>query len=75
MKCAPFTFAQVRRASAKVRGASRFPLSTLRVGMNVEREHKDIGACHSPTKALRITMAHLRERGDYYERLRRFVER
>ena len=75
ISCPPFSFDQVRRASKKVRGASAFPVSTLRVGMNVEREHKDIGSCHSPTMALRIAMAHLRERPDYYTRLRRYVER
>lgn len=72
--CPPFTFDQARRAVKKVRGADRFPIRTIRVGMNVEREHADIGSCHSPTKALRIAMAHLRERPDYYERLRRYVE-
>jgi hypothetical protein len=72
--CPPFSFDQARRAAKKVRGAESFPLRTIRVGMNVEREHRDIGACHSPTMALRIAMAHLRERPDYYERLHRYVE-
>lgn len=73
MTCPPFSFAQVRRAAAKIRGARRFPIHTLRIGMNVEREHADIGSCHSPTKAAKIALAHLRERGDYYVRLRRYV--
>lgn len=75
MTCPPFTFAQARRARAKLRGARRFSLRALRVGMNVEREHRDIGSCHSPTVAARIALAHLRERPDYYVRLRRYVER
>lgn len=75
MKCAPFTNAQVRRIQAHSRIARQFPTGTLRKGMNVEREHKNIGACHSPLLAARIALAHLRERGDYYERLKRYVER
>lgn len=74
ISCPPFTFDQVRRAAKKVRGADRFPVGVLRVGMNVEREHKDIGSCHSPTMAARIAMAHLRERPDYYSRLKRYIE-
>lgn len=75
MTCAPFTFAQARRAARKLRIEGLVPLRTLRVGMNVEREHRDIGSCHSPTKAAKIALAHLRERADYYARLKRFVER
>ena len=59
----------------KIRGASRFSARTVRVGMNVEREHADIGSCHSPTKAAKIALAHLKERADYYKRLARYVER
>lgn len=75
MTCAPFTFAQARRAARKLRVEGLVPLQKLRVGMNVEREHRDIGSCHSPTRAAKIALAHLRERPDYYERLRRYVER
>lgn len=71
--CPSFTFDQARRAAKKLR--VDVPIRTLRMGMNVEREHRDIGSCHSPTMAARIAMAHLRERPDYYERLRRYVER
>lgn len=72
-RCPAFTFDQARRAAARLR--VRVPVRILRQGMNVEREHADIGSCHSPTMAARIAMAHLRERGDYYARLKRFVER
>jgi len=75
MTCAPFTSAQVRRVRARSRIARQFSASALRKGMNVEREHKNIGACHSPLLAARIALAHLRERPDYYERLKKFVER
>ncbi|MGL4258000.1 MAG: DUF5661 family protein [Microbacterium sp.] len=75
MTCPAFTFAQARRAARKLRVEGLVPLRTLRVGMNVEREHRDIGSCHSPTKAAKIALAHLRERSDYYARLKRFVER
>lgn len=74
-RCPAFTLAQARRAAKKLRGASRFPVRALRQGMNVEREHADIGSCHSPTMAARIALAHLKERPDYYARLRRYVER
>lgn len=73
--CPAFTHAQAARAARKVRGARVFPVSDLRVGMNVEREHSNVGACHSPTVAAKIAVAHLRERTDYYRRLKRFVER
>lgn len=46
----------------------------LAEGMTVEREHADIGGCTALTAA-RIALAHLRERSDYYARLKRFVER
>ena len=75
MTCPPFTYAQARRAAAKLRALGKVSLRTLRTGMNIEREHRDIGACHSPTMAARIALAHIRERADYYKRLRRYVER
>lgn len=74
MRCPTFTFAQARRAAKKLRGASRFPITLLREGMNVEREHADLGTCHSPTRAAKVALAHLRERPDYYKRLKRYVE-
>jgi hypothetical protein len=75
MSCPAFTYAQARRAAAKLRVLGKVPVRTLRVGMNAEREHRDIGSCHSPTMAARIALAHIRERADYYKRLRRYVER
>ena len=52
----------------------RVPAALLREGMNIEREHADVYGC-SPTLAARIALAHLRERPDYYKRLKRYVER
>lgn len=75
MTCPAYSLAQAKRAMRKIRGASRFSPSAVRAGMNVEREHADLGTCHSPTKAARVALAHLRERPDYYKRLKRYVER
>lgn len=75
MTCRAFTFAQARRAASRLGVSGLVPLRTLRAGMNVEREHADIGACRSSTMAARIALAHLRERPDYYARLKRYVER
>jgi hypothetical protein len=38
--------------------------------MNVEREHADVTRC-SPLLTARIAAAHIRERSDYYQRLRK----
>jgi hypothetical protein len=46
----------------------------LLVGIQVEREHRDVIGC-DPVKAARIAVAHLRERPDYYRRLKQYVER
>ena len=46
----------------------------LLVGIHVEREHRDVIGCDA-VKAARIAVAHLRERPDYYRRLKRYVER
>jgi hypothetical protein len=70
MTCATFTFAQARAAARRLGVVGLVPVRVLRTGMNVEREHRDIGACRSPTLA-----AHIRERPDYYVRLRRYVEK
>jgi len=79
MGCPRFTAAQARRALTKIRKRklphAHLTLRMLVQGMNVEREHRDIGSCHSPTMAARIALAHLRERPDYYRRLKRFVEK
>jgi hypothetical protein len=45
----------------------------LAEGMNVEAEHRDVTHC-DPRLAARIALAHLRERPDYYRRLKRYVE-
>lgn len=71
VRCKPFTLAQARRAAARLR--TRMPAELLREGMNVEREHRNITHC-SPTLSAKIALAHLRERRDYYQRLKRYVE-
>lgn len=68
--CPRFTLAQAKRAQAKLRGAAHFPARVLLEGMNIEREHRDVTRC-SATMSARIALAHLRERPDYYTRLRR----
>ena len=45
----------------------------LLAGMQVEREHGDVTCCDAVLTA-KIAAAHLRERLDYYPRLRRYVE-
>lgn len=72
LHCPAFTESQAARASKKVRVPKGVSTKTLRKGMNVEREHASIGACHSPTLAAKIAAAHLRERPDYYTMLARF---
>lgn len=72
MKCRRYTLADAKRAAKHLH--VRVDPKTLLVGMNVEREHRDITRC-SPTQSARIAMAHLRERRDYYARLLRYVER
>lgn len=51
----------------------RFTVADLKVGMNVEREHFDVTHCNRMLTA-KIALAHLRERPDYYQRLKRYVE-
>lgn len=51
----------------------RFTARDLAIGMNVEREHYDVTDCNPVTTA-RIALVHLRERPDYYSRLKRYVE-
>jgi hypothetical protein len=75
MTCPAYTLAQAARAAKKLRGGTKFPVALLREGMNVEREHVDLGTCRSPTRAARVALAHLRERPDYYKRLKKYVER
>lgn len=70
--CPAFSEKQAARASKHVRVPKGVSVKTLRQGMNVEREHANIGSCHSPTLAAKIAAAHLRERPDYYTQLARF---
>lgn len=70
--CRRFTLAQAERAALKLR-ARGIPVRSLLEGMNVEREHRDVTRC-SPTLSAKIALSHLRERPDYYRRLKRFVE-
>jgi len=70
--CHAFSESQAARARKKVKVPGNVSTSTLRKGMNVEREHASIGACHSPTLAAKIAAAHLRERPDYYTMLAKF---
>lgn len=55
--CPVFTEKQAARAYTHVRVPKGVSVKTLRQGMNVEREHANIGSCHSP---------------DYYTQLARF---
>jgi len=72
VKCRRFGLLDARRAAKHLH--VRVDPRTLLVGMNVEREHRDVTKC-SPTQSARIAIAHLRERRDYYARLLRYVER
>lgn len=69
--------AATARAAARSLGVrlSRLNITgrALAEGMNVEAEHRDITHC-DPRLAARIALAHLRERPDYYRRLKRYVE-
>jgi hypothetical protein len=76
MKCR-YTLPQARRAAAALGvkwSRVRYSPRDLLVGMRVEREHRDITHC-SPVLSARIALAHLRERPDYYVRLKKYVER
>jgi hypothetical protein len=72
-RCRRFTSKDASRVARVLR--VRVSPRLLAEGMNVEREHRDIGACRHPVLAGRIAMAHLRERLDYYKLLKRYVER
>ncbi len=66
------------RAAARALGVRLTRLGVtgrqLAEGMNVEAEHRDITHCDRRLTA-RIALAHLRERPDYYKRLKRYVEK
>ena len=71
------TTAKSARATARALGVRLTRLGItgreLAEGMNVEGEHRDVTHC-DPRLAARIALAHLRERRDYYRRLKRYVE-
>jgi len=75
--CRRYTLQQARRVARQLRvkwERVRYTERDLLVGMLVEREHRDVTHC-APVLSARIAMAHLRERPDYYVRLKRYVER
>lgn len=74
-----FSYEQVRRAAKSLGVLGEFSLPTLRRGMDVElehgRRHRQTDVTHDAARAtLRIAVAHLRERPDYYALLDRHVE-
>jgi len=69
----PFTEKDARKASRRVRLPAGATVEDLLAGMQVEREHGDVTCCDAVLTA-KIAAAHLRERLDYYPRLRRYVE-
>lgn len=57
-----------------------YPISTLHEGMKVEFEHgsasPNTDVTHDdPMSTMKIALAHLRERPDYYVRLEKYVEK
>lgn len=69
----PYTEKDAKKALRKVRVPAGTTADELLEGMNVEREHGDLTCC-DPVLSAKIAAAHLRERRDYYPRLKRFVE-
>lgn len=55
-------------------GVRDIPFALLKEGMAVEREHGDVTSRDAILTA-KIALAHLRERRDYYKRLKQYVER
>jgi hypothetical protein len=76
-KCRPcsreFTVKEAAKIKRLVGIPSRHSDETVREGLNVEREHGDITCC-DPRLTGHIVKAHLAERDDYYERLKKYVE-
>lgn len=72
-RCRRFTMKDAKAARRRVRLPASVSCDELLEGMNVEREHSDLVGC-DPVKTAKIAAAHLRERRDYYPRLKRFVE-
>lgn len=62
----------MRKHARKVRSCG-ITKRALKQGMAVEREHRDVTK-GSIDRTARIAMAHLCERPDYYQRLKKFVE-
>jgi len=65
----PIPDAEVRLAMRVLR-VTDVPFDLLREGMAVEREHADLTG-RDAIQTARIALAHLRERRDYYKRLKR----
>jgi hypothetical protein len=70
MRCRRFTIKDAQMVMGRIRLPRGFSLHQLVAGMNVEREHADVTRC-SPLLTARIAAAHIRERSDYYQRLRK----
>jgi hypothetical protein len=69
-RCRRFTVRDAAKARRGVRVPARVTDAELARGMNVEREHADVTRC-SPLLSAKIAAAHLRERLDYYQRLKK----
>jgi hypothetical protein len=70
MRCRRFTIKDARAVRRRVRLPKNTTCCELLAGMLVEREHADVTRC-SPLLTARIAAAHIRERKDYYQRLRK----
>jgi hypothetical protein len=64
------SIAEVRDAVRALGGEPRFTPAQIREGAQIELEHTP-----DAIVAVKIALDHLRERPDYYARLKRFVER
>lgn len=51
-----------------------FSIDDLIEGMNIELEHKDVTG-GDPIETAKIALAHLKERSDYYKKLKEYVEK
>ena len=69
-RCRRFTLKDAKAARRRVRVPAAVTCDQLLEGMQVEREHADVTRC-SPVLSARIAAAHLRERTDYYKRLKK----
>lgn len=64
-----FSTSEVQRAIERLGKRPPFALSTIREGMNVEREHADV--TKDAVSILKIALAHLRETPSYYRKLKK----